>query len=159
MIPLIACLFSLRAASLAWNYGVVSAKIPQLITYEKANIPVSLEAASQNIAHTSSMQVNNHTITIILNDDALYFGPLEAFSSKMSDVRNKFKLAHRDGSPQMGQMFKDLKKWSVLNNVSLSNIAILVPFPSAPMALITEMIAILKSSGQFSEVVLGSGLQ
>jgi hypothetical protein len=159
MIPLIACLFSLRAASIAWNYGVVSAKIPQLITYEKANIPVSLEAASQNLAHSSSLQVNNQTITIILNDDALYFGPLEAFSSKMSDVRNKFKLTHRDGAPQMGQMFKDLKKWSVLNNVNLSNIAILVPFPSAPMALITEMIAMLKSSGQFSEVVLGSGLQ
>jgi hypothetical protein len=159
MIPLITSLYSLRATSIAWNYGVVTAKIPQLITYEKIDIPVSLNLASQNIAQSSKLQIGDKTVTIILNSDALYFGPLEAFSSKMSDVRNKFKLTHRDGSPQMGQMFKDLKQWSILNNVTLSNVAVLVPFPSAPMALITEMIGVLKSSGQFSEVVLGSGLQ
>ncbi len=152
-------IFALRAASLGWNFGLVSAKIPQLVSEDRYEEPASLQVAAHALAQKSENVLGDGTITVVLGNDALFFGPIEAFSTKLGNVRNKFKVPHVNGSPQVGQMLSDLKKWSLLNRENLPKVAILVPFPGAPMPIVIEVIDRLKSAGGFSDVVLGSGLQ
>ncbi len=151
--------FALRAVSLGWNFGLVSVKIPQLISEGRYDEPASLQVAAHALAQKSEGFLNDKAITVVLGNEALFFGPLEAFSTKLGDVRNKFKVPHINGSPQVGQMLSDLKKWALLNREILPKTAVLVPFPGAPMPIVIEVIHQLKSSGGFSNVVLGSGLQ
>jgi len=159
IVLLMICLFALRAASLGWNFGLVSVKIPQLLTEGRYEEPASLQVAAHGLGQKSERFLGDDAITVVLGAEALYFGPLEAFSTKLGNVRNKFKVPHVQGSPQIGQMLSDLKKWSLLNQLSLPKVAILVPFPGAPMPIVMEVIDQLKSAGGFSDVILGSGLQ
>jgi len=152
-------LLTIQTMQLGWKTGVVSSRIPQLLPYGKQQLPISLEIEAQNIAQESDNYLAESTLAIIFTEDSLYFGTLTAFSTRMSDVTNKFKVPHIDGTPQLGKLFSDMKKWSILNGISIPKTVMLVPFSGAPMPVIIEMISMLKSDGGFKEVVLGSGIQ
>ena len=152
-------LFAFRVTSLGWNHSLVSVKIPQLITEGVYEDPASLQVAALGLAQKSENLLGDQAITVVLGSDALYFGPLQAFSTKLGDVRNKFKVSHLNGSPQVGQMLSDLNKWAILTGLTLPKVLVLVTFPGAPMPIVIEVIDQLKSAGGFTDVVLGSGLQ
>lgn len=152
-------LMTIQTTQLGWEHGVVSARIPQLIPYGKQQLSISLEVDAQNIAQDSDQYLADSNLAIILTEDSLYFGTLTAFSTRMTDVNNKYRVPHFNGAPQLGKLFSDMKKWSILNGISIPKNVLLIPFSGAPMPVIMEMISLLKKEGGFHEVALGSGIQ
>jgi hypothetical protein len=101
-------------------------------------------------------------MVIALTPSELIYGDVAAFTSQRNTVRNKFIVPHADGSPQVSRMLDESQLWSKDRKSRLGirsdGIAIVVPDPRVPIAIVAGTIEKIRASGQFSFVTLSGGL-
>ena len=148
--------FLLKVVSMSETYGVVDIEIPVLSN------PID-DPSSKTFKEQPNAYLDDKTPMIILTDEAFHFGDVNAFSSRLLDVRNKFTIPHQDGSPNIEALTRDTKKWmySRMSEKKLNHKGILVfaPAENIPMPIVIQCIGILRSLDIFKRVVLASGIR
>jgi hypothetical protein len=137
------------------NWGLIEVDIPVV------SVPFD-DPTQHNFRERPSASVGSQTLIIALTPTELIFGDLAAFSAQRSDVRNKFLVPHRDGSPQIATLLTQYQSWEAdrKNRLGIRSdgIAILLPDPAIPMPIIAATVDMIKSSGKFEHVAIGGGL-
>ena len=143
--------YGMRTASLTWEFGVVKSSIPIM------SVDIGMEKHSKTHAKNVS-QVLKTTPMIVLADKEFYVGDLNSFTTGFVKIRNKYRVPHIDGSPQMNELLKVIEQRNSNLNIHNNEIAILLPGEQWPMAVIIQVMNILKKNGSFKHVILASEL-
>lgn len=85
-------------------------------------------------------------------------GNVNAFTTKLSGIRNKFSVPHDEGQPQASLLVSTIEALMAKGTLEKGSVAILIPDSSIPMAMVVKVIHVLNQSKLFSAVVLGAGL-
>lgn len=143
----------MRVTSLSWSYGMVEARIP--ILYNPLADPITSELNMSSLGSLSKK-----TPLIVLANDAFYVGDLSAFTNAFAQIRNKFKVSHKNGSPQVGELIKILKRWhrkrSSQFQIKKEKFAVLLPGEQWPVAVIVQIIHYLKAESLYESIILAS---
>ncbi len=148
--------FMLRFESLDSYYGQISTEFPVLQSPLKDLTRHQFdEIAKTTLART--------TPVLVLSDQAFYFGDVRSFTTDYADVRNKFKVSHKDGEPQLGNTLEHMKKWSKerrdKDNISnAGGVVIFIPQGLIPMPIVLQVIENLKRDKFFTRVILANGM-
>ncbi len=147
--------FALRSTWIAGSYGIVEAEIPA--------VSVQVEDPSESTYRESPRAaITKTTPIVILTDQEFYFGDLEAFGGKFSDVRNKFFVKHaKGGAPNVVLLNEMMAKWLYQRSqesIGNDGIVVLLPDRNVPAPIVIQTIAGLKDSPYFNQVVLASGI-
>lgn len=144
--------FALRPISMTWDFGVVEAELPVVSS------PL-LDKSYKRFSEKPYTYLGQGTPTLILNTDSFVYGDLQAFTKGFSKIRNKFRIDHVEGSPQLGNLVSEMQKWldRQKNNRNGHKVLIFVPSAEIPMPVLTQVISGIKRSGMFERVVLGAG--
>ncbi|NRA44683.1 MAG: hypothetical protein HRU09_06985 [Oligoflexales bacterium] len=145
--------YGMRSVSLSWQFGMIRSVIPIMHAPLEGSVIDSLKPdISQTIAKT--------TPVIILANDAFYVGDLNAFTKGFGEIRNKLRVPHLAGSPQVGELITVLKKWNRSRKVQFkiepSKFAVLLPGEQWPVAVIIQIMHYLKSQMIYKHVILAS---
>ena len=143
----------MRSVSLNWNYGLLKSKIPVLAL--KKDNPTGTPESSSRI-------ISSNTPVIVLGEEAFYFGDLSSFTKGYRQIRDKYKVPHQEGSPQMIQLQKAINRWKktkkLNKGVKTDDFAILLPSEQWPVAVITQIMSFLKQYSGFRDIILASEL-
>jgi hypothetical protein len=147
--------FAFRAVTLPAAYSLIEVSIPVL------SVPID-DPSFHNFRETPRRQLNAATPAVFLTVDAFYFGDIASFTTGFGEIRNKFMIKHVDGSPQMAKLVQDMKAWqeerSLNNNIHPERTVVFVPTGEIPAPIVIQVVAALKRSSLFDQVVIGSGL-
>lgn len=148
--------YGMRTVSLSWQFGVIRSVIPIM------QAPVKeFQLEDDTVTVKQSNAIRKTTPLIILANDAFYVGDLNAFTNGFSEVRNKLKVPHHAGSPQVGELINVLKKWNRSRKVQFktepSEFAVLLPGEQWPVAVIIQIMHYLKEQMIYKHIILASG--
>ena len=145
--------YGMRINSVAWVYNQVEVKIP--VMHQALNDPVSMPVSDKK-----ARSISKTTPVIVMTEQAFYLGDTTSFTGGFQQLRNKIKVPHRDGSPQIGELLRLMKKWKrqrlVEFHIQDSPILILVPSEYLPVAVLVQVIQLLKDYRAAEHIVLGS---
>ncbi len=143
--------FSLKSTNVSFKYGLITADIPVM--------PVPLDDSGfNNVAISPAAEISLHTPAIVMTNRQFYFGSMEAFTEKFSDIRNKFLITHENGIPQTPKLLHALKIWhSHQKKESEDKLVILAPSGSIKANDVAKVIYELKASKLYDHVVLAGG--
>jgi hypothetical protein len=120
------------------------------------------DLGKHNFREVPETVIGPSTMVIALTPGELIYGDIAAFTSQRQDVRNKFIVPHVDGSPQVKKMLDESALWSKdrKSRLGLRNdgVAVLIPDPKVPVAVVAGTVERLRASGQFAFVTLAGGL-
>jgi hypothetical protein len=119
------------------------------------SIPLVLRDGESVTSADASKQMTQHTSVIVLTDEAFFFGDMDAFSSSFRDIRKKFVIPHKQGSPQLGVVLQSMSKWRSPNP---NEPVILIPAGNIPMPIVIQVMAGISHAKSFGPVVLGAGI-
>lgn len=106
--------------------------------------------------------ISPHTIVLAVTPSELIFGDVLSFTSQKNDVRNKYALAHSDGSPQVNDAIKQIALWQDdrrrRQSIRPDGILVVLPDPGVPIAVVAVVVDKIKKTGSFNHVVLGGGI-
>lgn len=139
--------FCMRAVSVGWNHGLVSAYLPVLQT----------QVEDQSISTKSFENLSSESIAIVINEFAMYFGSIDSFTINYVDIRNKFMVPHYEGAPQIQTLLKEIDAWKKTKPHLNSSVVVAVE-PDFPIAILIQIIAHLNRSQMFSKVVIAGGM-
>lgn len=145
--------YGMRTISLTWEFGVIRSSIPvmsEVIDHKNQN------RESKNDSNIAS--IKSTTPLIVLADDAFFIGDVEAFTTSFVKIRNKIRIPHLEGSPQLGDLVDVLKSRQEKLNLKEEEIALLLPGEQWPMAVVLQVMQLLKSKGTYKHVILASEL-
>ena len=147
--------YATRAVTLGANWGLIELDIPVV------SLPFD-DPSQHNFQERPDASVGSQTLVIAMTPTELIFGDIAAFSAQRSDVRNKFIVPHRDGSPQIGAVMDQVTSWDNdrKNRLGIRSdgIVILLPDPGVPVPVIAATVGRLKSSGRFKHIAIGGEL-
>ena len=146
--------FSLRAATVSWNFGVVETQLPV--------VHVPPEDKSRHQYTPKVLATLSQTSPLIaITDKSFIFGTLRAFGEGYDSVRNKYSISHQDGAPNVGELLSSLDLWineqQTLGYPINSDIGVLLPDERVPVAVLIQVLSLLKQSKLFKEVILAEG--
>lgn len=149
-------IFMLRFESLDSYYGQISTEFPVLQSHLK-------DPTFHRFEETPRASLSKSTPVLVLSEQAFYFGELRSFTTDYADVRNKFRVSHKDGEPQLGTALEQLKKWSEerkeKSNITNSDgVLIFVPQGLIPMPIVLQVIENVKRDKFFTKVILANGM-
>ena len=141
---------------MTWSYGSVNSQLPIM--------PVPFQDSALNkISFVPQGKISRSTATIVLTKDFFYFGDLESFTEKFSDVRNKFFIPHVDGRPEITMLLDTLKRWMKVRNTEKkpvrTDVVILLPSAEIPMPIVIQVLHWIKAAHIYDEAILASELQ
>ncbi len=147
--------FLLRSISVAGTYGLVPVQIPVLTE--------SIEDQTfHNFRENTDRQLSSETPVIFLTEESFYFGDLDSFTRELNSVRNKFLVRHVDGAPNLKKLLIDLERWMYLRlsekKVKNSGVVIFAPTANIPSPIVIQVIAALRNSTLFEDVILAGGM-
>ncbi len=148
--------FLTRILVLGGTYTSVPFEIPVL------SAPVS-DPSYAGFRESPTSVVDNATLTLALTPTEFIFGDLSAFTSQSGDIRNKFIVPHKDGSPQVEQFLSQYAAWQEdrVRRLGLrsNGLLVLVPDSRVPINIIIQVTQLLKATKKFQQVILAGGLQ
>ena len=147
--------FLLRSISVAGTYGLVPAQIPVL------SEPIE-DTTYYNFIETTQRSLALDTPVIFLTEDSFLFGELAAFTTNLSSVRNKFIVRHVEGAPNLRQLLTDLERWMYTRlserKIRNSGVVIFAPTEEIPSPIVIQVVAALRNSTLFEDVILAGGM-
>ena len=147
--------YTSRVMTLGGSWGLIPVDIPVV------SQPFA-DGGAHNYQESPASTVSASTMVIAMTPNELIFGDLNAFTTQKSDVRNKFMIPHKEGSPQIKGLLKQAEEWSLDRKnrlgIRTDRLVVVVPDPAVPVAVVSGVIERLRESGKFSHVVLGGGL-
>ena len=158
-LPVITVLFLITALGkfIAYNGGV---------GLVKSSFPVfhlGFEDNSESTTkQTYSAEINNHTVAVVVTTKAIFFGGVNAFTSEIANIRNKFAVPHVDGSPQLSTTLKKMEQWITDRKLQRrpidTDVALLVPHGEVPMPIVIQLLDGINQSRLFGNTVISTGL-
>ncbi len=147
--------FLVRVITLQGTYGSVGGVIPVV----SHNIE---DPAFHRFKETPNELIDARTVTVAITEKALFFGELKYFNSQLSDPSKRFRIDHIDGSPQIGQLITQLDTWSKSRrqneNIPKDPLLVLLPTTKLPMPILIQIMAALKNTNTYPNIVLGTGI-
>jgi hypothetical protein len=147
--------YASRAITLGGNFGLITLDIPVV------SQPFS-DSGAHHFAEKPSVNVSAATMVIAVTTGEMMFGDLVAFTSHKNDVRNKFIVPHKEGSPQVTSLLTQADEWMLdrKNRLSLrgDGLVLVLPDPAVPIAVISGIVERLNDSHKFSHVILAGGV-
>ena len=144
--------YGMRTISLSWQFGMIRSVIPIM------HAPLESPALTSDNPATDS--IKKTTPVIILANDAFYVGDLNSFTQGYNEIRNKLRVPHQAGSPQVGELITLLKKWNRSRKnqfkIEPSEFAVLLPGEQWPVAVIIQIMHYLKSQMIYKHIILAS---
>lgn len=141
---------------MAGGYTTVPFDIPVL------SAPVN-DTGYAGFRESPTAAVDNATLTLALTPTEFIFGELAAFTTSVPDIRNKFIVPHKDGSPQVDSFMSQYQAWQEdrVRRLGLrsNGLLILVPDSRVPINIIIQVTQLLKATKIFDQVILAGGLQ
>ena len=130
------------------------------------DIPVAAQPFVDTTLHSyeesAQASIGSTTMVVALTPSELIFGDLAAFTTHRDDVRNKFLVPHKEGSPQVTDLLKQSDEWENDRKRRLGirpdGLLIILPDPVVPVAIVSIVAEALRKSGKFTHVILGGGL-
>jgi hypothetical protein len=108
-------------------------------------------------------KITRSSPTVVLTRDSFFFGDLEAFTEKFSDVRNKFYIPHVDGRPDIDRLIDTMARWMKTRENEKHpisrDVAVFLPSGEIPLPIVIQVFHWLKNSKLFGNAVLGSDLK
>lgn len=148
--------FLARVMALGGSYTSVPFEIPVL------SVPVE-DSSYSGFRESPTSVVDNSTLTLALTPTEFIFGDLSAFTSQSNDIRNKFIVPHKDGSPQVEEFLSQYGAWQEdrVRRLGLrsNGLLVLVPDSRVPINIIIQVTQLLKATKKFQQVILAGGLQ
>lgn len=146
---------TMRMVMISGTYGQVLLEIPV--------IPHPIKDPSfNNFQEVPQETLKPTTPTIVMTSESFFFGDLDSFSTSFTDVRNKYKIPHHNGVPQVSQLISTMDQWlrnrSKAENVPLSKTLIVVPSGEIPLPIVVQVIATLNKSPIFQHIILSNGI-
>lgn len=149
-------IFLTRIFSMSSTYTAIPFDIPVL------SAPIN-DSNYAGFRETPKSALDNNTLTLALTPTEFIFGDLAAFTSNVADIRNKFIVPHKDGSPQVEEFMKQYEAWQDDRARRLglrsNGLLVLVPDSRVPMNIIIQITQLLKATKKFEQVILAGGLQ
>ena len=147
--------FCLRATILSGVFGVIISEIPVL------HYPIA-DPTKHDFTETPNAWIKKTTPVVVITDEQMYFGDLEAFSTRFADVRGKFSIKHADGAPDIPELLATMIKWehqraSGKQEIDNNGVLVLLPSEEIPMPIVIQVIAGLKTSPLYQRIVLANG--
>lgn len=157
LIGLLAILiFCARLPTMSWKFGLVESQLP--IMYA----PISDKSYNRTNDNPKAT-ISKQTPALVLTPEFFYFGMLDAFTEKFSDVRNKYYISHIDGRPQVEELLTTMARWErmryIKRNLTMSKVLVFLPSSEIPVPIVIQVIHWLKESKLFEDVVLATGLK
>ncbi len=148
--------FMLRSISTAGKYGLVRAEIPLVaVPVRDPTFPALQEEPVEQITGT--------TPVIILTRSEFIIGDIDAVTTQLTNVRNKFIIPHVKGAPHVQQLHSNIKKWLFArmskDKIKNPGFAILMPTDEIPTPVVIQVIHALKQSQTFERIILSGGLK
>ena len=147
--------YASRAISLGGNFSLIPLDIPVV------SEPFADKGAHQFTEKTSKT-IGAATLIVAVTPGELLFGDLAAFTTHKNDVRNKFIVPHKEGSPQVAHLLGLTDEWMLDRKRRLSirddGLVLVLPDPAVPVAVISGIVERLNDSRKFSHVILAGGL-
>ena len=136
--------FALRAVSISSKFGSIELVIPRVTEQKRA---VSTEK-----------RLSKNSVVVFLTKENLYFGTVESFGKKFSDIRTKFLIPHVNGKPNINRLIADMDKWTKTNSAVDKSVLVFTTSDNIPARIAIMTIAELKKSKSFNQIVIGGGL-
>jgi hypothetical protein len=147
--------FSGRLLTRSGEWGIITLDLPV------ASEPFADEMLN-GFKESPATSINPHTVVLAVTPSELIFGDVLSFTSQKNDVRNKYVLAHSDGSPQVNDAIKQITSWQEdrrrRQSIRPDGILVVLPDPGVPIAVVAVVVDKIKKTGSFSHVVLGGGI-
>lgn len=144
--------FSGQLLTRTGEWGLITLDLPV------ASEPFADEMLSR-FKESPATSINPHTIVLAVTPSELIFGDVLSFTSQQNDVRNKFVLAHSDGSPQVNDAMRQISSWQDdrrrRQSIRSDGVLIVLPDPAVPIAVVAIVVDKIKKVGTFSHVILG----
>lgn len=144
------------------TFGMRSVIAPRPHGIVEAEIPVVSEAVKDPNFHGFRERPNTTigaaTPIVILTPTAFLFGDMAAFSTQLSDIRNKFSVMHRDGAPDLPRLLKTMEMWRSTRKTGEKDVLVFLPTGDIPAPIMIQVLAGLRKSPMFERVVLASGV-
>jgi hypothetical protein len=141
--------------TLAGRYGIVEMDIPVL------EVPLE-DTTLVRLEKPSIASLESKTPMLFLGRDAFIFGTTEAFTTDISNIRNKFYIPHEDGAPNLPRVVQNMERWAsdfkASGKALNTEIVILLPQDDIPFPIIIQTVDALKQSGLFGKVIFAGGL-
>ena len=134
-----------RTVSLGREYGVVGGTIPIVAAAQKA---------------TSDDMLSPQTPIIVLTENAFYLATAHEYRNDFYNPKNKFKVDHLSGRPQVSDLVDLYRKWSFAKTkteMASANV-VLVPKGVVPMSVVIQVMAMFKQRSGVERIVLGTGM-
>lgn len=147
--------FAMRVVMISGTYGQIVFEIPVVSKPPK-------DPSFHTVEESPKETLRSTTPAILMTSDAFFFGDIESFSTSLSDIRNKFRIAHQDGVPQTSLLLATMDDWlrkrSKSENVPLTKTLVLIPAADIPLPILLQVVASLKNTPTFQNVILSNGL-
>lgn len=146
----VVAIYSFRIVTAATIYDYVPGSIPV------AAVPLN-DPSERPQTFEGSPQLSKETPVVVLTAEEFLFGDSKSFTGEISSLKNKFKVAHVDGQPQLGSLLTTLNEWA---GARPSGGVVLVLFPSdeIPMPIVLQVMVAIREHSRFKRVVLGGGI-
>lgn len=147
--------FCIRATFMSSAYGIIESELPVMsVPFADPDHTAYQEAPRGFLAET--------TPVVILTENEFYFGNLDAFTEDFTNVRNKFIVSHEEGAPNLHKLVETMAKWQgslIKNDLELPREALIfLPMQNVPMAIVLQVMAELKKTSLFNQVILATGI-
>jgi hypothetical protein len=128
-----------------------------------ASIPVVPQPFDDPTFHRYEFQPNNamdeRSAAVLLTSEAMYFGPVSAFTKNFDESRVKFVVPHQNGAPRLDILVASLDRWlEETQKIPKDEPILLLPANNIPMSIVIQTIAGLKKGRHIGLVVLGGAL-
>lgn len=144
-----------RVVTMGSSWGMITLDIP-------VAVQPFVDTTLHNYEETAQASIGSNTMVVALTPSELIFGDLAAFTTRRDDVRNKFLVSHKEGSPQVTDLLKQSDEWENDRKKRLGirsdGLLIILPDPAVPIAIVSIVAETLRKSGKFTHVILGGGL-
>ncbi len=147
--------YASRAITLGGNFGLTTLDIPVV------SQPFA-DSGSHHFTEKPGVNVSAATMVIAVTPGEMMFGDLMAFTTRKNDVRSKFIVPHKEGSPQVANLLRQADEWMIDRRNRLSiradGLVLVLPDPAVPIAVISGIVERLNDSHKFSHVILAGGV-
>jgi hypothetical protein len=148
--------FGMQLVSLSPKYGVIPLELPVM-----ASAPDDPSAHKYKEAPRASLAPTTAAIILRANGD-FFVGDLQAFTSQLNEVRNKFLVPQVNGEPQITALLDTVRQWQFHRKetraIKNDNIVVFVPASTVPVTVVMQVVSDLKNSPYFKDVILANGL-
>jgi hypothetical protein len=147
--------YTSRAVTIGGTWSFIDVDLPVV------SLPFS-DTGIHKFKEQPAVSLGTSTMVIAVTPSEMIFGDLTAFTRHRADVRDKFVVAHEDGSPQVTTLLAQAGEWSLdrKNRLGIRSdgLVIVLPDPAVPIAVVSGIVDTLRGSKVFTHVILGGGV-